>query len=338
MAGHDIIVVGASAGGVEALTEFVGTLPGNLPAAVFIVLHIPAQSPSQLPKILNRFAFLEAIHPEDGMKIEYGYIYVAMPDHHMLIEQGKVRIVHGPKENRHRPAIDPLFRSAAKVYGPRVVGVVLTGSRDDGTAGLLAIKRCGGIAVVQDPNEALYPSMPTSALENVEIDYTLPLADIGPLLERLAREEVQGEGGSPVAEDMEMEIRQDEADTTIMNSEAHVGMPSPFSCPGCGGVLWEIQDGELLRFRCRVGHGFSIESMMDEQAVVLESALWVAMKTLQESAELSHRMAQQARQRGQDWVARRFEARFGENQQRIALIQRALLKGETIVDEVEKSK
>jgi two-component system, chemotaxis family, protein-glutamate methylesterase/glutaminase len=338
MAGHDIIVVGASAGGVEALTEFVGTLPRNLPAAVFIVLHIPAQSPSQLPKILNRFAFLEAIHPEDGMKIEYGYIYVAMPDHHMLIEQGKVRIVHGPKENRHRPAIDPLFRSAAKVYGPRVVGVVLTGSRDDGTAGLLAIKRCGGIAVVQDPNEALYPSMPTSALENVEIDYTLPLADIGPLLERLAREEVQGEGGSPVAEDMEMEIRQDEADTTIMNSEAHVGMPSPFSCPGCGGVLWEIQDGELLRFRCRVGHGFSIESMMDEQAVVLESALWVAMKTLQESAELSHRMAQQARQRGQDWVARRFEARFGENQQRIALIQRALLKGETIVDEVEKSK
>src|SRR5439155_3002201 len=116
-------------------------------------------------------------------------------------------------------------------------------------------------------------------------------------------------------------------DTTIMNSEAHVGMPSPFSCPGCGGVLWEIQDGELLRFRCRVGHGFSIESMMDEHAVVLESALWVAMKTLQESAELSHRMAQQARQRGQDWVARRFEARFGENQQRIALIQRALLKG-----------
>ncbi len=338
MPGHDIIVVGASAGGVEALIGIVATLPRKLSAAVFIVLHIPAQSPSLLPTILKRFTSLEAIHPEDGAKIEHGYIYVAPPDHHMLIEQGKVRIVRGPKENRHRPAVDPLFRSAANVYGSRVVGVVLTGSRDDGTAGLLAIKRCGGIAVVQDPNEALYPSMPTSALENVEIDYTLLLADIGPLLERLAREEAQGEGGSPMADDMEMEIRQDEADTTIMNSEAHVGMPSPFSCPGCGGVLWEIQDGELLRFRCRVGHGFSIESMMDEQAETLESALWVAMKTLQESAELSRRMARQAQQRGQDWMARRFEVRFQEIQQRVALIQRVLLKGETIINEVEKSK
>ncbi len=338
MPGHDIIVVGASAGGVEALTEIVSTLPRKLSAAVFIVLHIPAQSPSLLPHILKRFTSLEAVHPQDGARIEHGYIYVAPPDHHMLIEQGKVRIVRGPKENRHRPAVDPLFRSAANVYGSRVVGVVLTGSLDDGTAGLLAVKRCGGIAVVQDPNEALYPGMPISALENVEINYTLPLADIGPLLERLAREEAQGEGGSPMADDMEMEIRQDEVDTTIMNSEAHVGMPSPFSCPGCGGVLWEIQDGELLRFRCRVGHSFSIESMMDEQAEALESALWVAMKTLQESAELSHRMARQAQQRGQDWMARRFEARFQQTQQRIALIQRVLLKGETIIDQVEKSK
>ncbi len=338
MPGHDIIVIGASAGGVEALTEIVATLPRKLPAAVFIVLHIPAQSPSLLPHILNRFTSLEVVHPEDGAKIEHRYIYVAPPDHHMLIEQGKVRIVRGPKENRHRPAVDPLFRSAANVYGSRVVGVVLTGARDDGTAGLLAIKRCGGIAVVQDPSEALYPSMPTSALENVEIDYTLPLADIGPLLGRLAREEVQGEGGSPMADDMEMGIRQDEVDTTIMNSQAHVGMPSPFSCPECGGVLWEIQDRELLRFRCRVGHGFSIESMMDEQAEALESALWVAMKTLQESAELSQRLAQQAEQRGQNWIARRLEARFRENQQRIALIQRVLLKGETVIDEVKKSK
>jgi len=147
MPGHDIIVVGASAGGVEALIGIVATLPRKLSAAVFIVLHIPAQSPSLLPTILKRFTSLEAIHPEDGAKIEHGYIYVAPPDHHMLIEQGKVRIVRGPKENRHRPAVDPLFRSAANVYGSRVVGVVLTGSRDDGTAGLLAIKRCGGIAV-----------------------------------------------------------------------------------------------------------------------------------------------------------------------------------------------
>src|SRR5437667_6793313 len=180
--------------------------------------------------------------------------------------------------------------------------------------------------------------MPTSALENVEIDYTLPLAGIGSLLERLAREEAQGEGGRPMADDMEMEIRQDEADTTIMNSEAHVGMPSAFSCPECGGVLWEIQDGELLRFRCRVGHGFSIESMMDEQAEILESALWVAMKILQESAELSQRTARQAQQRGQDWIARRFETRFRDDQQRIALTQQVALKAQGTIDEVENGK
>ncbi len=189
MASHDIIVVGASAGGVGALVTITRTLPGNLPATIFVVLHIPAQGPSLLPSILSRFGSLPAVHATDDTEIKQGCIYVAPPDHHMLVERGKVCIVRGPKENRHRPAVDPLFRSAAKVYGSRVIGIILTGSLDDGTAGLLAIKRCGGIAIVQDPHEALYPGMPTNALENVEVDYTIPLADIGPLLGRLARQE-----------------------------------------------------------------------------------------------------------------------------------------------------
>src|SRR5437660_250222 len=174
MPGHDIIVVGASAGGVETLTTITRALPRNLPAAIFIVLHIPAQSPSFLPNILNRFGVLDAVHPEDGTQIEHGHIYVAPPDHHMLVEYGKIRIVRGPKENRHRPAVDPLFRSAAAVYGPRVTGVILTGSLDDGTAGLLAVKRHSGIAIVQDPDEAIYPGMPLSALEHVQVDHILP--------------------------------------------------------------------------------------------------------------------------------------------------------------------
>src|SRR5947199_9158576 len=176
MSGHDIIVVGASAGGVEALVTLARSLKRNLQAAVFVVLHMPAQSPSLLPEILGRAGPLKAVQATDDMQIEPGHIYVAPPDQHMLMELGKVRVVRGPKENRHRPAVDPLFRSAALAYGPRVIGVILTGALDDGTAGLQAVKRRGGITIVQDPDEAFYPGMPLSALQHVQVDYTLPLA------------------------------------------------------------------------------------------------------------------------------------------------------------------
>jgi two-component system, chemotaxis family, protein-glutamate methylesterase/glutaminase len=166
MTGHDIIVIGASAGGVEALVRLVHDLPANLPAAVFVVLHIPAQSPSLLPNILNRAGLLKALHPTEKMEIERGHIYIAPPDQHLLVKNGYMQVVRGPKENRHRPAIDPTLRSAALAYGPRVIGTVLTGALDDGTAGLRAVKLRGGLAVVQDPEDALYPSMPQSALSN----------------------------------------------------------------------------------------------------------------------------------------------------------------------------
>jgi len=203
MPGHDIIVIGASAGGVQALATLVGSFPQKLPAAIFVVLHIPAESPSLLPGILSRSGPLEAVQSIDCMAIEHGCIYVAAPDHHLLIEHGHVRIVGGPKENHHRPAVDPLFRSAAQAYGSRVVGVVLTGALDDGTAGLIALKRRGGIAVVQDPDEALFSGMPLSALANVEVDYRLPLSSIGPLLVRLASEQVEEHREYPVSKDME---------------------------------------------------------------------------------------------------------------------------------------
>ncbi len=185
--GHDIIVIGASAGGVEALMKVVRTLPGDIPASLFLVLHLPAESSSVLPTILSRVSALPAIHPEDYSPIVPGTIYVARPDYHLMLEHGIVRVTHGPKENRHRPAIDPLFRSAALAYGPRVIGVILTGALDDGTAGLLAIKCSGGIAIVQDPQEALYASMPRSALLHVQVDYVLDLDAIGPKLIQLVK-------------------------------------------------------------------------------------------------------------------------------------------------------
>src|SRR5256886_2449825 len=328
MPGHDIIVVGASAGGVEALVTLARSLKRNLQAAVFVVLHIPAQSPSLLPEVVGRGGPLKAVQATDCMKIEHGHIYVAPPDHHMLMEQGKVCVVRGPKENRHRPAVDPLFRSAALAYGPRVIGVILTGAVDDVTAGLLAVKRRGGIAIVQDPNEALYPSMPLSALENVEVDYTLLLASIGPQLGQLANKRAKEEGGYPVPEDMEKETKLAEMDLALMHNNQSVGTPSAFSCPECGGVLWEIQDGDLLRFRCRVGHAFSVESVLAEQSDALEEALWVALKTIQESADLAQRLAQQAHRRGQEWLAKRFGEKQHTALHRAALIRRVLLKNE----------
>jgi two-component system chemotaxis response regulator CheB len=190
VSGHDIIVVGASAGGVGALVKLAKSLPADLPTAVFVVLHIPAQTPSLLPDILNRAGPLHALHPPDNTEIKHGHIYIAPPDHHLLIAQGHVHIARGPRESRHRPAVDPLFRSAAIAYGPRVIGVVLTGALDDGTAGLLAIKQRGGIAVVQDPQDALYPGMPQSAVDHVQVDYCVPLADMGALLAGLVSEPI----------------------------------------------------------------------------------------------------------------------------------------------------
>lgn len=330
MAGHDIIVVGASAGGVEALVNLVGSLPADLPAAIFIVLHIPAQCPSVLPDILTRSGPLVAFHAEDGDAIEPGKIYVAPPDHHLLIADGSVQITYGPKENRHRPAIDPLFRSAATTYKQRVTGVVLTGALDDGTAGLLAIKQCGGLAVVQNPKDASYPSMPLNAIEHVKVDYVLPLQEIGALLVRLAHEAVQELEEDSTSEDMDIETRMAKFEMKTIHDYHKVGTPSAFSCPDCGGVLWEIHDGDLLRFRCRVGHAFSVESMFSGQADEIEAALWAAMKTLEESASLARRMMKQAKDRGQDWLARSFEERLAEAERHSTLIGQVLRRDQVM--------
>lgn len=332
---RDIIVIGASAGGVETLITLVRNIPHKIPAAFFVVLHIPAGGPSLLPEILGRAGSLKATQAQDGEEIMDGHIYVAPPDNHLLLEEGSVRVVHGPRENRHRPAIDPLFRSAANEYGSRVVGVILTGALDDGTAGLLAIKRSGGIAIVQDPQEAMYPSMPLSAQTHVAVDYTLPVARIGPLLDRLARKDSpQEEGGYPMSDNLEKEVKKAELVANEMTAGEQIGKPSVFSCPDCGGVLWEIQDGDMLRFRCRVGHAYPVESVLAGQDEALEDALWVALKTLEESADLSRRMAKQAHERGSEWLARRFEAKLKNVNQRIDVIRKVLLKGESMVDAV----
>ncbi len=194
MPGHDVIVVGASAGGVEALDRLVAALPDDLPASLFVVLHVPPTGRSALPDILRRHCRLPVAHAIDGEAVKPGQVYVAPPDQHLLVADGQVRLGRGARENGHRPAIDPLFRSAAREYGPRVVGVVLSGVLDDGTAGLAAVKAGGGVAIVQEPADAMYPAMPQHALENVAVDHVLAAGEIAAALDRLAREPARGPG------------------------------------------------------------------------------------------------------------------------------------------------
>ncbi len=328
MSGHDIIIVGASAGGVEALVKLVHDLPADLPAAVFVVLHIPADPPSLLPAILSRAGALPAVHPVDNTKIERGCIYIAPPDHHMLLELDHICVIRGPKENRHRPAVDPTLRSGALAYGPRVIGVILTGALDDGTAGLLAVKRHGGTAVVQDPKDALYPSMPQNAIEYVDVDYIVPLSQMAALLKRLVDETTADEAMYPVPQDMNNEVSAAAMSRNASNEHEHIGIPSVYSCPECGGVLWEIQDNGLLRFRCRVGHAFTSETMLAQQDEALEEALWTALKTLEEHASLTQRMLKHAYQRGHERLAHTLEEKLRQTERRIAVLMGAFKKKE----------
>jgi two-component system chemotaxis response regulator CheB len=265
-------------------------LPGDLPAAVFVVLHTSPESPNLLPEILRRTGNLPASSPADGDPIEQGRIYVAPPDHHLLVEPNRIRVVRGPKENRHRPAVDPLFRSAAWAFGPRVVGVILSGALDDGTAGMWAVKTCGGITVVQDPEDALYPSMPISAMAYVRIDHCLPLSGLGPLLVRLANEPARAPGPKTPPETiaLETDFAKLEGEIRVMKA---LGTPSAFTCPTCQGSLWESQDGELLRYRCHVGHAFSPESLLAEQSETVENALYSSLRALEEKAAMYRRLA-----------------------------------------------
>ncbi len=258
---------------------------------------------------MSRAGSLEAKHPEDGEPIEPNRIYVAPPNLHLLLERGRVRITNGPTENRHRPAVDPLFRSAAVAYGPRVVGVILTGARNDGTAGLQAVKQLGGVAIVQDPEDAHFPGMPQSALEYVNVDHCLPLGEIPPLLIRLSLEPAEEAGAFPAPDDLEFEAKMAGLDPTTLDSDQRPGRISHFTCPDCSGPLFEIQQDDLVRFRCRVGHAYTAESALDGKADELEQALYMALNTLEENALMADGLA--TRSRGQGRPTRQRASRSG---------------------------
>lgn len=322
---RDIVVVGASAGGVEALATLAGSLPGDFPAAVFAVLHLPEGGRSFLANILSRAGELPSRTAEDGGPVTPGTITVAPADRHLVLESDRTRLVRGPKVNGYRPAVDVLFHSAARSYDGRVIGIVLSGTQTDGTLGLRAIKRRGGAAIVQA--DALYRGMPTSATRNVAVDAVVPLDEIPQTLTMMVG------AGKEVAVAGEGKIDESplEAGFDIGQLEEAPGDPTVFRCPECGGALWELEDSGLHAYVCHVGHSFSADSLLALQHDGVERALWSAVRLLEERAALNERLAERVGTQGLEKSKARFERNARTANDEADVIRDILQKSDGVV-------
>lgn len=284
-----IFVIGASAGGRAAVIGCLGAIAPDINAAFAVVVHSAFDMPSFFAPVLARKTDLQVVEAENGMKIESGTVYVARPNHHLFIEEGSIRLSQGPRENLFRPAIDVLFRSAAVSYGNRCVGILLSGRLNDGTTGLEAIKKCGGIAVIQNPETAEYGDMPQSAQHEVDIDFTTELEELPDLISQITRELPPAPHGIP-----QHLIRENGIATKIESqvaTEEALGKQVPYACASCGGPLWEIEDSGLTRYRCHVGHAFSQEALLEGQNSAMEEALWIALRNLEEKYRMLNSVA-----------------------------------------------
>ncbi len=338
MAKRDIVVIGASAGGITALKDLVAQLPPDFGAAIFVVQHLSAHAPSFLPEILSRAGWLPAVHPKDGDPIEMGRIYIAPPDHHLLIEDQHIVIKKGPKENRFRPSIDALFRSAAYTYGPRVIGVVLTGLLNDGTSGMWSVQRLGGVGVIQEPDDAEYPSMPTSVLEYVDVDHIVPLAEMAQTLCELVGEPVPEPPTLSPEEDrrVQTEVKIAAQDDAFNMGILDMGNPTSLTCPECHGVLVSIQEGKLTRYRCHTGHGFTADALMADLSKAVEEKFWQIVRGLEETVMLLEQTGKNYADAGDAEAARRFAHKADETRERAHAIRELIFEQDSVGEEKVK--
>lgn len=337
---RDVIVIGASAGGVNALIEFVKSLPYDLDAAIFVVLHISASAPSNLASILNRNGQLKAVTAKDGEIIRRGLIYIAPPDHHLMLEGDHVLVKKGPKENRFRPSVDALFRSAAYGYGPRVIGIIMSGMLNDGTSGLWAVKRMGGVCLIQDPEEALFDSMPINALEGVDIDYILPVAEMGAILTDLVKEEPQE--ATQLTEDemklLKLEVIIAGHDNAFEMGIMNYGSLTPFTCPECSGALITLTEGKIVRFRCHTGHAFTASALMEGVTEKIEEKLWSGMRALEEAVMLFQQVGDNFKKAGNEETADLFLTKAKESKERAQIIHDSIFKTEIVSEDMRFNK
>ena len=336
MSRRDIIVIGASAGGFEALKTLAAGLPRDLAASVFVVWHMSPDVHGILPQVLNRSNTLYASHPLDHEPIEHGRIYVAPPDRHLLVENSHVLVTRGPKENRFRPAIDPLFRSAAYHYGPRVIGIVLSGSLDDGTSGLWTVKQGGGVAVVQHPSDAEVKSMPENAMRQVRVDHIVPVAEMADLLVRLTNEDIADTRTGTIQLDetenakTRLEVRIAAEDSSLERGVMGLGELSPYACPDCHGVLSAIKEGKLKRFRCHTGHAFSPDSLLAAMTEGIEESLWNAIRGVDETIIMLNHMGDHFAEENNPKLAAIYFKKAKEASSRNELIRRAVFSHEKL--------
>lgn len=320
---RDIVVIGGSAGALEPLRIIVERLRADLPAAIFVVQHLAAGRRSGLPGLVGRWGPLAAVEAKEGAPLRYGLIQIAPPDEHLLLESNKVRLGRGPLENRVRPAIDPLFRSAAAHHDGRVVAVLLSGYLTDGTAGLEAVQRCGGLTIVQDPKDALVDEMPSFACSHLDADYVADARQIADLLNDVIGQPVRRIAEVPLGIRMEAAMAAGEG-LSIAN-EDRLGAPSPFACPDCSGNLWEVRDGRVLRFRCHTGHAYSGRELQQAQDEQLDRALWSALRVLRERAVMLRRMADDARERNRSMSIESFVSSARQVEEEAAVLERFIL-------------
>jgi two-component system chemotaxis response regulator CheB len=323
MANRDIVAIGTSAGGVEALISLAKSLPANFPAAVLVTIHLPSGMTSLLDEVLSRQGRLPARFSSDGEVLKKGHIHIAPPDRHLLIGDGdRVRLGLGPRENNSRPAIDPMLRSVGLCCGPRSIGVVLTGTLSDGASGLWALDQCGGITVVQDPHDARFPDMPFNALNRLQPDHVVGLTALPQLLTDLSQQPAGD--AMPVPESVRFEVGIAAGRSSSIDEMDRLGRRSPLACPDCHGVMWEVDEGELVRYRCHVGHTYSAELMdlaLDDN---LRRGLASALRALEERRSLARKLEHEAERGGHTLVAASWSRRAQEFAGELEIIRGAI--------------
>lgn len=333
---RDIVVIGASAGGVLALVDLFKSLPSDFEGYLVVVQHLSPYAPSILPQILSRSGHLTAVHPKDGDILMKNTVYVAPPDHHLLVEADKLIVKKGPKENRFRPSIDALFRSAAYNYGPRVIGVVLSGLLDDGTSGLWSIKRHSGLGIIQHPDDAEFPSMPQNVMEYVEVDHAVPVKEMGSLLHRLTQERAPE---APMLDKWEekrlrMEINIAAQDNAFDMGLLEEGPFTPLTCPECNGALVQFTEGKIMRYRCHTGHAFTDSALLAGVTKSVEESLWKTVRALEEAILILQQSARQFEKAGKEETAALFYRKAKATHEQAQNIRNQIFKQERLSEDL----
>lgn len=286
------MVVGASAGGFQAVADLMSHMPPGLDTAFFVVVHLSSKSVGAvLVQFIQKHTFYRCSLAVNNEHIKKGHVYVAPPDYHLIIKNGYMRIMQGPHENRWRPSIDVLFRSAAAAYDSHTIGIILSGLLDDGTSGMSAIKRSGGICIVQEPHDAEFDDMPNNVLNNVDVDHSIPVSEMGYVLDDIFSKPFLNKELRQVPDDVKIESEITERMNISMNELDKIGIRSNYSCPDCGGALWEMTGDAVPRYRCYTGHTFTGKVLLEKQAEGLEESIWVSIRMLEERRNLLRRMA-----------------------------------------------